>query len=224
MRNYYNQITNLPVLSRAEEKSLFEKAAQGDKLSQDKIINSNIKFVIKVANGYKNYGLPLEDVIQNGIEGLLIAFQKFDYTKNTKFITYAVWWIRQSIQKALYESAKAVRIPEHRSDLFFDSKYCSYSLDAAMDYENARESYINNFDDDYSSNFDERICEQDLLNHLMNGIENLPENERYVLNEYYGLSNNDAKPFRQIASEMNCSHETIRTYEKRAISKLRKIV
>ena len=223
MTYLFNQISNIPVLSKEEEKALFEKAAAGDKNAKDKIITSNVKFVIKTANKYTKCGLPIEDIIQSGIEGLLIAYCKFDYTKNIKFISYAVSWINQTIKEFIYNSGKSVRIPIHRADLFNSSNYSAVSLDTPIDSNNS-ESFIGNIEDEYYSDFENRFCEEDLVYQIMEKIETFPANEKNILKAHYGLSGKSPKNYRQIASELNYSHETIRTYEKKSLSKLRKII
>ncbi len=224
MSNYYNQILKSPLLSKDEEKELFKQAAAGDITMQNKIINSNIRFVISIAKSYKNCGCSLEDLIEAGIEGLIIAVKKFDYTRDVKFITYAVWWIREAIQKFLYETGRVVHIPVHRSDLFYDSKYSSVSLDAPVNSGTNGLACIDFLDDEASSNFEERICDETLMASIKEEIKSLPKMERIVISERFGFTGEGEKSYRQLAKELNCSHETIRTYEKKALVKLKQSV
>lgn len=224
MNTLFTHITTCKPLSKEDEKVLFEKAAAGDKKARDTIINSNIKFVISIAKTYKNCGVPFEDLIQDGIEGLLIAYNKFNYHQNVKFITYAVWWIKLSIKKAAYYSSKAVRIPLNRSDLFQAQEYAGVSLDAPIAGDKSNKAIINTISDYYYSDFDEKYCVQDLITQISKKIRTFSPNEKYIVNEYYGLSGNSLKTYRQIASELHYSHETVRAYEKKALSKLRNII
>lgn len=98
-------------LSKKEELSLFLKARSGDDRAKDKLINSNLKFVVSIAKKYQNQGLTLEELIADGNHGLMKAFGKFDVGRDVKFITYAVWWIRQSIINSIHENAKLIRLP-----------------------------------------------------------------------------------------------------------------
>ena len=113
---YLNDINKIPVLSHEEQAELVSKAQKGDKLSRDKVINSNLRFVVKIAKGYKNKNLDLIDLISEGNIGLLSAIDKFDVSKGYHFISYAVWWINQSILKAVSEKSRAIRLPLNRAN------------------------------------------------------------------------------------------------------------
>lgn len=113
---YLKEINKLPLLSHEEEVELAKKAQAGDKAAKDKIIKSNLRFVVKVAKGYQNHGLDLNDLISEGNIGLMNAIEKFDVSKGYHFISYAVWWIRQSILKAICEKSRAIRLPLNRAN------------------------------------------------------------------------------------------------------------
>ena len=111
---YLKEINNIPLLTREEEEALAVKAANGDKLAKNKIINANLRFVVNVAKKYKNHGIDLVDLISEGNIGLMTAIDHFDVTKGYHFISYAVWWIRQCILKAICEKSRAIRLPLNR--------------------------------------------------------------------------------------------------------------
>lgn len=111
LRRYYDEIKKIPILRREEEVELAQRIHAGDQSAFDKLIRSNLRFVVKIAQCYKNQGLPLEDLVNEGNLGLIEAAKRFDETRGFKFISFAVWWIRQSIQKALTEQSRIVRIP-----------------------------------------------------------------------------------------------------------------
>ena len=113
---YLKEINKIPLLNYTEEKELAEKAAKGDKAAKDKIIKSNLRFVVNVAKKYRNHGLDIEDLISEGNLGLLTAIEHFDIKKGYHFISYAVWWIRQSILKAIYEKGRAIRLPLNKTN------------------------------------------------------------------------------------------------------------
>ena len=113
---YLEQINKIPMLSYEEEYELALKAKNGDKRAFDRIINANLRFVVSVAKKYRGQGLPLSDLINEGNIGLITALEKFEPEKGYHFISYAVWWIRQSIMKALSEKARAVRLPLNRTN------------------------------------------------------------------------------------------------------------
>ena len=113
---YLKEINKVPMISHEEEVELAQKAQAGDKAAKDKLVNANLRFVVNVAKKYQNHGLDLTDLISEGNLGLLTAVDKFDVTKGYHFISYAVWWIRQSILKAICEKSRAIRLPLNRAN------------------------------------------------------------------------------------------------------------
>lgn len=111
---YLKEINKIPLLSNDEETELAVKAAAGDSAAREKIINANLRFVVNVAKKYQNHGLDLVDLISEGNMGLLTAIDKFDVSKGYHFISYAVWWIRQSVLKAICEKGRSIRLPMNR--------------------------------------------------------------------------------------------------------------
>ena len=113
---YLKDINKIPMLSHEEQSDLADKAQKGDKKAQDKLVNANLRFVVNVAKKYQNHGLDLTDLISEGNLGLLTAVEKFDASKGYHFISYAVWWIRQSILKAICEKSRPIRLPLNRAN------------------------------------------------------------------------------------------------------------
>lgn len=113
---YLRDINKVPLLTREEETSLAIEAAKGNKAAKNKIVNANLRFVVNIAKKYQNHGLDLTDLISEGNIGLLVAIDKFDVTKGYHFISYAVWWIRQSILKAICEKSRSIRLPLNRAN------------------------------------------------------------------------------------------------------------
>ena len=111
---YFGEIGNIPLLKPEEEIELAKMIRLGDKKALAKLIKSNLRFVVRIAYEYRNQGLPLCDLINEGNLGLIKAAHRFDETKGFKFISYAVWWVRQSIMQALAEHARVVRLPINR--------------------------------------------------------------------------------------------------------------
>ena len=111
---YLREINRIPLLSREEEDRIAREAAQGNKKAQDTLVNANLRFVVNVAKKYQGQGLPLEDLISEGNIGLLNAVERFDVNKGYHFISYAVWWIRQAILKAICEKSRMIRLPLNR--------------------------------------------------------------------------------------------------------------
>jgi len=111
---YLDEIKNNKTLSSAEEAIYAVKIRKGDKRALEGLVKANLRFVVSVARNYQNQGLPLNDLINEGNLGLIKAAKKFDEKKNFKFISYAVWWIRQAILKALAEQSRIINVPLHR--------------------------------------------------------------------------------------------------------------
>jgi RNA polymerase primary sigma factor len=111
---YLNEIGNIKLISAEEEVSLARRIHVGDIKARDSLINANLRFVISVSKQYQNLGLSFADLINEGNLGLIKAAQRFDETMGFKFISYAVWWIRQAIMQALSENARIVRLPLNR--------------------------------------------------------------------------------------------------------------
>lgn len=125
---YLKEINKIPLLSREEENELAAKAKEGDRQAKNKIVTSNLRFVVNVAKKYQNHGLDMTDLISEGNIGLLTAIEKFDVSKGYHFISYAVWWIRQSILKAVCEKSRAIRLPLNRANELVQIEHARKSL------------------------------------------------------------------------------------------------
>lgn len=110
---HLREIGKIPLLTAEEEIDLAEKISHGDEQARDRLIVANMRLVVSIAKHYVGRGMPLLDLIQEGYSGLIKAVEKFDHTKGYKFSTYATWWIRQSITRAIADQARTIRIPVH---------------------------------------------------------------------------------------------------------------
>jgi len=113
VRLYLREIGRVPLLTADQEIELAKRIAKGDKAAKDAMVEANLRLVVSIAKKYIGRGLDLLDLIQEGSSGLLRAVEKFDYTKGFKFSTYATWWIRQAITRAIADQARTIRIPVH---------------------------------------------------------------------------------------------------------------
>ncbi len=111
---YIKDVSKIEMISTEEEIELAKRIKQGDKKALNKLVMANLRFVISVAKQYQNQGLPLQDLITEGNIGLIKAAERFDETRGFKFISYAVWWIRQSVLQAIAEQSRMVRLPLNR--------------------------------------------------------------------------------------------------------------
>ncbi len=114
LEKYLQEIGKVDLITADEEVQLAQRIKQGDKLALEKLTKANLRFVVSVSKQYQNQGLSLQDLINEGNLGLIKAAQRFDETRGFKFISYAVWWIRQSIMQALAEQSRIVRLPLNR--------------------------------------------------------------------------------------------------------------
>lgn len=114
---YLKEISRYPLIDREEEARLAQRIRRGEKEALDKLVRSNLRFVVSVSKKYQNQGVPLSDLISEGNMGLIKAAHRFDETKGIKFISYAIWWIRQAILQALADQSRIVRVPLNRAGL-----------------------------------------------------------------------------------------------------------
>jgi RNA polymerase primary sigma factor len=113
---YLKEINKIPLLTREEEDKYARQARDGSPIAKEKLIRANLRFVVNVAKKYQNQGLPLPDLISEGNIGLMNAIEKFDINRGYHFISYAVWWIRQAILKAICEKSRMIRLPLNRAN------------------------------------------------------------------------------------------------------------
>jgi RNA polymerase primary sigma factor len=116
LSTYLREINLIPLLSREEEEDAARKAAGGSKGARDKLVNGNLRFVVNVAKRYQGQGLSIMDLISEGNIGLMNAVERYDVEKGYHFISYAVWWIRQAILKAICEKSRMIRLPLNRAN------------------------------------------------------------------------------------------------------------
>lgn len=129
IEKYLQEIGKIHVLSPDEEADLAKKIRSGDKNAREKLVLSNLRFVVSVAKQYQNHGLTLGDLINEGNVGLIKAAECFDETKGFKFISYAVWWIRQSILQAIAENARLIRLPLNKISTINKVNRCYTALE-----------------------------------------------------------------------------------------------
>ena len=125
---YLNSIGEIPLLTTEKEREIAKKVKEGDALAKEILINSNLRLVVSIAKKYKDNGVPLQDLIQEGNIGLMRAAELFDYSQETRFSTYATWWIKQAVSRAITNQARTVRIPIHQDEKIKKMKRVQASL------------------------------------------------------------------------------------------------
>ena len=128
VRMYLKEIGQVRLLSAEEEVELAKRVAEGDKAAKDKLTEANLRLVVSIAKKYSGRGLHILDLIQEGNTGLIRAVDKFDWTKGNKFSTYATWWIRQAITRAIADQARTIRVPVHMVEVINKATRCNRKL------------------------------------------------------------------------------------------------
>ena len=132
LKLYLREISKTPLLSPEEEVKLARRIKRGDKDARSHMIRANLRLVVKIAQDYAGYGLPLHDLISEGNIGLMKAVERFDPNKGGKLSTYAAWWIKQSIKRALANQSKTIRLPVHMVDKISKMRRISVLLTEAL--------------------------------------------------------------------------------------------
>jgi RNA polymerase primary sigma factor len=239
---YLKDIRKLTVMTVDREKELAKRMLSGDlcKLEKDEIkkeiLEGNLRFVITVSKQYQNQGLDLPDLIAEGNYGLLKAIENFDWTKNLRFISYAVWWIRQSILQSLNENARTIRFPvnvvqelhkakkeqgitgDELSDKLINLPY-TINLDTPLNEEGdtLMDVIINKDVDSPDAGLN---SEDTLKDKLLSMLDVLDERERIIIEDYFGLSGN-TRTLEDIGNDFDLTKERVRQIKEKALRKLR---
>ena len=128
VRMYLKEIGQVKLLSAEEEVELAKRVSEGDQAAKNKLTEANLRLVVSIAKKYSGRGLHILDLIQEGNTGLIRAVDKFDYTKGNKFSTYATWWIRQAITRAIADQARTIRVPVHMVEVINKATRCNRKL------------------------------------------------------------------------------------------------
>ena len=214
LQSYLGDISRYTVLSRDEEKEIILKAKSGDNLAKEKLIESNLKFVVKIASQYQNRGLSLLELISEGNIGLLIAIEKFDPDKDLKLISYAVWWIKAKILYSISKKADS-EFGVRNSEFGIRRKY-PYSLNKEIE-----DFYYEEIVED-DNNPQESFYKEKLYKSIREAIENLDEREAYIIKSYFGLYGYKEKTFSMIAETLGISKEYARRLKIKSMEKISK--
>ena len=233
---YFKDVNKHDLLSTEEENKIAMRIINGDESAIDELVNGNLKFAISVAKEYQGLGLPLADLINEGNIGLIKAAKRFDPTRGFKFISYAVYWIKQSIMQSLNDNSRMIRLP-------------SNIVNKIIQYNRENEEYMESMEEEYASCVslntkvgeytgfelgdmiaDEDANSMDILEHeaeklkkvLNKTLECLSNKERGIIECYFGLnSTSEPMTLEAIGDRYDLTKERIRQIKEKAIRRLR---
>jgi len=202
---YIQEVKKSGNLTREQEAALAERAQAGDRTAVNALVEANLRFVIQVAKQYQGMGLPLEDLIAFGNIGLFEAAERFDPKKGVKFITFAVWYIRAELQKALNDLSRVVRIPSHKTAT--EEQHIK-SIHAPVGDEDNKETYADRYL--AAEGVVSARDKADLRFDLQRALSQLKPKEREAVMRFYGIDREYAQCMEQIAEEMSVTGERAR--------------
>jgi RNA polymerase primary sigma factor len=243
--NYLKEVRKIDLITAEEEVELAKKIVEGDHKALEKLVTANLRFVISIAKEYQGQGVPLVDLINEGNYGLIKAANKFDHTKGFRFISYAVWWVKQSILYCLSEHSRTVRLPinitnqlskikkeisqfeqeNHRlpTDLDMDLSVLLHPTCGSLNEKiNEDGDEILDLIPDYSFDSPDKSDETDgmLKQEMDNTLSVLSDRERKIINMYFGIDGNPMT-LEQIGDEFGLTKERIRQIKEKSLRKLR---
>ena len=240
--SYLKDIRKLRVMTPEREKELAARMLSPmtteleRKEIQKELLEGNLRFVITVSKQYQNQGLDLPDLIAEGNYGLMKAIENFDWSKNLRFISYAVWWVRQSILQSLNENARTIRLPVnvvqelHRAKKEMDAsgvelpeKFATlpYTINIDSPLNEEGDTLLDVLQNPNAEAADSGLSTEDTLKgKLMDMLNVLDNRERVIIEDYFGLSGN-TRTLEDIGSDFSLTKERVRQIKEKALRKLR---
>jgi RNA polymerase primary sigma factor len=225
---YLRELRRIPQLSREEEQAFAALAAQGDRKARQHLVQANLRFVILVAKRYRNRGVPLEDLVNEGNIGLIHAAERFDPDRGVRFVSYAVWWIRQAILKAIPENNRLIRVPGSRSgelpsttELRMQAAQKTLSLDSPVPGTEDFGSLGACLEDRSGPKPEEVLVGTSLKSELGSVLAGLSSREASILQDRFGLAGRTRTSLLEAGRKHGLSEERVRQIEKKAIRKIR---
>lgn len=239
---YLVEVRKRDTITLEKEIELAKRIREGDQKAVDELVSANLRFVISVAKDYQNSGLPMADLISEGNYGLMTAAKRFDHTKGYRFISYAVWWIRQSILQSLNDNGRMVRLPANvinkisknkkeieksNGDIFNDDYVQSIekeypmvvSLSSQLNQDG--DELIDLIVDESVKSPDENLMnEDDLKSEIIKALSFLEPREKCIIECYFGLTG-EKMTLEMIGREFELTKERVRQIKDKAIRKLR---
>ena len=240
--HYLKDIRKLKVMTPERERELAERMLSGEITEQEKkeiqkeLLEGNLRFVITVSKQYQNQGLDLPDLIAEGNFGLMKAIENFDWSKKLRFISYAVWWVRQSILQSLNENARTIRLPVNVVQELHKAKKELEQAGVELPEKFANLPYTVNLDNPLNDEGDTLLdvlvnpnaeladanlsTEQTLKEKLLSMLGVLDDREKVIIEDYFGLSGS-TRTLEDIGNDFDLTKERVRQIKEKALRKLR---
>lgn len=214
--NYYESLKKCKPVSREEERRLVKLAKQGDILAKNKILESNLRFVFNVAKNYRGCGISINELISEGNMGLIKAIDKFDESKDVKFISYAVWWIRQGIQAYIKTKGCGRSVVTVDEESIRETITDEDTFDEEDEIVNKNETVLSNEEDEINREI--QTNQEAIVSKLLSKLE---PREKIIIEKYYGLNGYKTKNLEEIGEELNLSKERVRQIKMTCFKTLR---
>jgi len=243
LKRYLDDIRKTSPLSRSEEQYLFHMAKLGHKSARERLVSANLRFVLKVALRYRGCNIPLQDLVSEGSMGLIRAIESFDHTRGLKFISYAVWWIKAYITRAINEQSGLIRLPANQhlrvkkaireSSTHHD---INDEIRSLIQISDGAVSIDDPIGQDDGKSFGEMMADlrnlspeaetemahvEDVAKDL---LINLPEREAEVIRGLFGMDHDSPLNLREVGEALNISHERVRQLRDQALKRIRRSV
>jgi RNA polymerase primary sigma factor len=234
LEDYLDEINNIPILTREQERDLAKKIRKGDEQALRELIKANLRYVVSIAKQYVNQGLSLADLVNKGNLGMIKAAYRFDEKRGYKFISYAVWYIRQAMLQALANQSRIVRLPLNR----FSNVYQIGKAARAADQESGcnpapevnalnhkasseRNEVVDHQAGEEFTSIDEPKTAEVLSDDMRKALDTLTDRERTILTLYFGCEGQEALSLEEISKIVNLMPERVRQIKEKAILRLR---
>ncbi len=222
---YLRELCRIPLLDAEQEKALARLAARGDETARQRLVSANLRFVIMVARRYRNRGVPLEDLVNEGNIGLIRAAGLFDPDRGVRFVSYAAWWIRRAILAVIRDNGSLIRVPRScssgRAGARAPVAWRTVSLDCPIGDDEDGESFGSCLEDHSVPRPEEVLMGASLKNDVGSVLAGLSGREAAVVRDRFGLAGSARTSLNEVGRRHGLSKERVRQIEKRAMRKIR---